>query len=254
MENGRKPPIAAKYLGGVSPRARGRQKQEAVLDWVYRWGHSTADIIRQVSGQQANGYAKRLTEKGFLRATKTESGSPKQYFTLTQSGLEDVERRAYDLHHYVEIDPYRLNQQQLRHYMLAQRATINAIDAGQIDDFLTERMTHEADTAGKKRPDVCWVMPDGSRWGIEIELSAKWDRRLDQFVFDICKAIVQKEYARFCVVTDSPAIEARYRQAFAQPQIPTWTKNGRGHWERSGAVNLPSWLPDHVTFMLIADF
>lgn len=254
MKESRKPPIAAEFLEGVSPRERGRQKQAAVLDWVYRWGHSTADIIRQVSGQQANGYAKRLTEKGLLRATKTESGSPKQYFTLTQSGLEDVERRAYDLHNYVEIDPYRVNQQQLRHYMLAQRATINAIDEDEIDDFLTERMTHAADTTGKKRPDVTWIMPNESRWGIEIELSAKWDRRLDQFVFDICNALANKEYARFCVVTDSHAIESRYRQAFAQSQIPTWTKNGRGHWEKTGAVNLPSELLDQVTFLFLEDF
>lgn len=254
MEYGRKPPVAAHYLNGISPRARGQQKQNTVLDWVYRWGHSTADVLRQVSGQQANGYAKRLSEKGLLRATKTASGTPKQYFTLTEAGLQDVERRAYDLHHYPELDPYRVNQQQIRHYMLAQRATINAIESDQIDDFLTERMTHEADTAGKKRPDVTWMLPDDSRWGIEIELSAKWERRLDQFVYDIYRALAQGSYNRFCVVTDSEAIQHRYQNAFAQSAIPVWGKNGRGHWERTNEVELPGWLPDHVTLMLITDY
>lgn len=254
MEYGKKPPIAAQYLNGVSPRARGLQKQNTVLDWVYRWGHSTADVIRQVSGQQANGYAKRLAEKGLLKATKTVTGSPKLYFTLTEAGLQDVERRAYDLYNYPELDQYRVNQQQIRHYLLAQRATMNALDTDQIDDFLTERMTHEADTAGKKRPDVTWLLPDESRWGIEIELSAKWERRLDQFVYDIYRALAQGSYSRFCVVTDSEAIQHRYEEAFCQASIPIWGKDSRGRWERNNEVELPDWLRDRVTLMLITDF
>lgn len=251
MEYGIKPPIAADFLNGQSPRARGRDKQARVLEWVYRWGHSTADVIRQVSAQQANGYAKRLVEKGFLRATKTASGMPKLYYTLTESGLQEVERHAVELHNYSELDPYRVNQQQIRHYLIAQRATITALQNDSIDDFRTERMTGEADTAGKKRPDVTWLLPDDSRWGVEIELTGKWGQRQDQFVYEIYRALVQGDYSRFCVVTDSMGLEARYRASFARESVSVWTKNDRGRWEIDNEVDLPAWLKDHVTFVLI---
>lgn len=251
MEYERHIPVAAHYLDGQSPRARGREKQSNVLEWVYRWGHSTAEILRLVSGQQANGYAKRLTEKGLLRATKTASGTPKFYYTLTESGLQEAERHTLQLNSYLELDPYRVNQQQIRHYRLTQQATITALQNGLITDFQTERMTGQADATGKKRPDVTWLLEGGKRWGVEIELSGKWERRQDQFVHEIYTALSQGEYERFCIVTDSPALEVRYRQAFESPSIPVWSKNDRGHWERINELELPAWLPKRLTFQLI---
>jgi hypothetical protein len=249
----KKPPVAADYLQGESPRQRGLYKRRLVLDWVYRWGHSTAPIIRQVSGQQANGYPKRLTEKALLRATRTASGTPQYYFTLTESGLQEAERHAVVINSYPEIDCYRVNQQQIRHYALAQQATINALDDELIEGYQTERQLGVADTAGKKRPDVVWLRSNGERWALEVELSSKWDRRLDQFVLEIYRALAQRTYQKFYVVTDSAAIRARYEAAFQAPSVDEWKKNDRGHWERTNTVPLPAWVQTRVGFLFIED-
>jgi len=68
------------------------------------------------------------------------------------------------------------------------------------------------------------------RIALEIELSAKWDRNLDDFILKIIRALKSSEgnipyVDRFIVVSDSPAIVERYKQAI-QPtsSFQTWTK------------------------------
>lgn len=259
-KNEKRTPTAADYLGGESPHARGEKKRRRVLGWVYRWGYSSAEIIRQVAGQQAKGYASGLVKKGWLVETKTESGLPRYTYTLSESGQQEAERLADELHRYPEADPYRINQQQIRHYLLAQQATVNALAAGTISDYRTERMFDEAgDKSGEKRPDVLWLLPTGQQIGVEIELSAKWDRRLNQFVLGIARALQHKtdkpaEYQRFAIVSDSPAIIRRY-QAAMQPgvDLPIWKKNQRAHWEVEKVIQVPAWLIERVDFQLIGD-
>ena len=70
----RVPPRASDYLNGDSPMKRAKDKLTRVLVWIYLHGFSTAEIIREVSGQKARGYAARLAKAGYLIETKTESG------------------------------------------------------------------------------------------------------------------------------------------------------------------------------------
>lgn len=252
-------PRASDYLGGESPRARGERKRRRVLNWVYRWGYSASEIVRQVAGQQAKGYASGLAKKGWFVETKTESGTPRFLYTLSRTGLQEAQRLSNDLLRYPEIDPYKINQQQIRHYLIAQQATGNALAAGTITDYKTERMFDEAgDKPGEKRPDVVWLLPNGEKIGVEIELSAKWDRRLNEFVFGIARALQRTtdkaEYQRFAIVTDSPAIARRYEAAM-QPgsDLPIWIKNKRGHWQIEKVIPVPAWLIERVDFHLLTD-
>ena len=257
-KNDKRTPRASDYLGDESPHARGERKRRRVLGWVYRWGYSSAEIIRQVAGQQAKGYAYGMVKKGWLVETKTESGMPRFTYTLSETGRQEAERLAEDLHRYPEADPYRINQQQIRHYLLAQQATVNALAAGAISDYRTERMFDDGgDRLGEKRPDVVWLLPSGQQVGVEIELSAKWDRRLHEFVLGIARALQAEsiesiEYQRFAIVTDSPAIARRYEAAM-QPgvELPIWRKNRRAHWEIDRVIQVPEWLIDRVDFVLL---
>ena len=56
----RVPPRASDYLNGDSPMKRAKDKLIRVLVWIYLHGFSTAEIIRQLSGQKARGYAARM--------------------------------------------------------------------------------------------------------------------------------------------------------------------------------------------------
>ncbi|MBU0593896.1 MAG: hypothetical protein KKH74_09190, partial [Gammaproteobacteria bacterium] len=139
----RRPPVAAKYLDGQSPTERSKEKRLRVLDWVYRWGWSSADIINTVSGQATKGYAAKMVRSGLLRETQTPSVHLKRFFTLTADGLAEIERHVAKLLPYPEIRPLKVRQELIRHQLFAQRLTIEHMKFGLVEKFFTERMYPE---------------------------------------------------------------------------------------------------------------
>jgi hypothetical protein len=255
--------LASSYLNGESPRARGEKKLRRCLDWLYRWGYSSGPVLTTVS-QAKQAIAGKMVKAGLVVATRTEAGgvtrgTPAFYYTLTQSGLEEAERMTEQLVRYPEADDrYRVNQGQLRHYLLAQSATAIAINAGAIIKYQTERQIDgEGDKVGIKRPDVVWTYPSGKQMAVEVELSAKWERKLDDFVLAIYRCLEPGEtgssrFERVTVITDSPAIKTRYEEA-VQPNKPIqiWEKNKRGHYAVTETILAPEWLVERVDFSVI---
>lgn len=251
------PPVASDYLDGESPRERGAKKQRRVLEWLFRWGYSSADLINRVSGQMKGGYAKGLVKKGLLIETETESGFPKNIYTLSESGLEEASVFSKELYPYKEIDPYKVNQFQIKHYLLAQKVTLDSIDNGIANDYETERMySQEGDKSGIKRPDVVWILKNGDKYAVEVELSAKWDRRLDEFVLGIYKALrstndAPAKYSRFAIATRSQNIIDRYKEALSPgANLKIWHKNSRQHWEVKEVEKVPDWLIKSIDFFM----
>ena len=251
-------PVAAHYLAVESPQQRHLKKRLDVIAWVHRWGYSSADLIRQVAGMKSGGFATSLVKKGWLVKTKTESGMPRFIYTLSKTGLQEAERRADQLFRYPELDPYRVNQLQIRHYLLAQDMTLFAFETRFIADYKTERMFDEAgDIAGQKRPDIVWERPDGKLAAIEIELSAKWDRRLDEFVRGLLRSLnpygrFPPKYVECLIVTDSPAIKRRYEAAMSLgAPLKTWEKKSSSQWVVTHRSVVPDWLLDHVRVYLV---
>jgi hypothetical protein len=240
---------------GKSPRQIGEEARLEVLNWIYRWGFSSATLIQKLLNRTAAGYAAKLTNQGWLASTRTESGVPKTYFTLSDTGLSTAERYATELLRYPEIDPYRVNQKLLRHSLIAQLSTINSISSGMTVEYLTERMLlANGIQHGEKLPDVVWKTASGISIALEIELSAKWERDLDQFILGVMRALdPEADYAprfdRFVVVSDSPAILKRYEAAM-QPRndLRLWKKNKRQHWEVTNTTPIPDWLRERVNF------
>jgi len=178
---------------GISPRTRGVEKQRTALDWIYRWGWTSPSVLDSVAGGVRSSLSSRLVKKGLLKSTKTESGGglkdiPMQILTLTELGCEEVERLRDDLIQY-ELNPYKIDQTKLRHDQLAQKATIAALNNKSIVDFKTPRELSARSEKNMKQPDVLWILAEGMRMGIEVELSAKWERKLDEFVYSCIKAL-----------------------------------------------------------------
>ena len=227
---------------GVSPRARGAEKTRLVLDWVYRWGWASPTTIEIVGGVKRSGLAARLVKNGLLQSTKTESGgavrgAPAHILTLTKAGLnsalkelvEDDELLDYDL------DAYKIRQDQLRHYELAQKATALNLSDGTIKDYKTESQTTKKSFSKIKQHDVIWINPDETKIGVEIELTPKHSRKLDEFVLSCLLSVKPKsdgsatQVDQIFVVTDVKAIQRRYRQAFkVGERVMLWTKNKAG--------------------------
>ena len=248
---------AALSATGKSPRQIGHESRLMVIDWIYRWGYTSAEVIQVLLGRTSGGYLKRLAKQGWLSSTKTKSGIPSVFFTLTEQGLEEAEHRATSLYRYPEIDPYRVDQAKIRHYLIAQLLTANALKAVGVVSYETERMfIGEGEQSVIKRPDVVWIT-SSSRLAGEIELSAKWSRDLDDFVLSIIRALeptgnTPAKYSRFFIASDSQAIIDRYRTAMKPgATVHAWTKTERGHWAAGKAINVPDWLIQKVDFQLI---
>ncbi len=251
----------ATRLGGLSPRARGEEKVAEALDWIYRWGWASPQTVDSLSGAKRRGLGARLVRHGLLVATRTQAGGaghgvPSLILTLSPTGQAEVERHRTNLLPY-NRDPYKIRQDQLRHYELAQRATAGSLLNGAITSFKTELETAQRSAAGQKQPDVEWTFPSGIKAGVEVELTAKWARDLDQFILACLRSLASTEEkpARFdliILVTDSPAIRKRYLQAFEPGRLfHRWQKNSRGHWETTGTSTVPNWATEKVLCKLI---
>lgn len=243
---------------GKSPRELGKESRLKILEWIYQWGFTSSSVGQLLLGRTSGGYLKKLSNQGWLVSTKTKSGVPASYFTLSQMGIQDAERHANILCKYSEIDPYKVDQSKIRHYLIAQSSTVNALKVGLITDYETERMFGVGgDKLGVKRPDVVWVTTAGHRYGIEVELSAKWERHLDDFVLKVIRALKSNgdnilEFSRFVIVSDSPAIINRYSTAMQSGQpLSIWEKSDRGHWVVQKTIRVPDWLISRVDFKLI---
>ena len=242
---------------GASPRKISLESRMTIINWIYFWGYTSSSIIQDRLGKSSGGYGNKLAAQGWLNATKTESGIPRVYFTLTEMGLQEAERFAPELYRYPESDPYKVNQKLLRHNLLAQKITVEAIRTGLVSSFETERMfAQDGDKSGVKRPDVVLVTTNNLRIGIEVELSAKWSRDLDDFVLGILRALDtsthKSHYSRFTVASDSPAIIDRYKKAMVPgARLNIWVKNQRNHWVVDKTISVPDWLIQKVDFKLI---
>ncbi len=251
----------ATRLGGLSPRARGEEKVAEALDWIYRWGWASPQTVDSLSGAKRRGLGARLVRHGLLVATRTQAGGaghgvPSLILTLSPTGQAEVERHRTNLLPY-NRDPYKIRQDQLRHYELAQRATAGSLLNGAITSFKTELETAQRSAAGQKQPDVEWTFPSGIKAGVEVELTAKWARDLDQFVLGCLSSLASSEerparYGLIVLLTDSPAIRKRYLQAFEPGRsFNRWQKNVRGHWEAVSKATVPDWVTDKILCKLI---
>lgn len=250
----------AEALAGRSPRKAGQDKVRQALDWVYRWGYSSATILDGLSGAKRRGLAARLVTQGLLKATNVEGGGlnglPHRILTLTALGLSDVERWRETLLPY-ELDASRYRQNKVRHYMLAQKATAQRLAEGTLADFATEKELWEQSLAveGYKQPAVLWRMKSGEKVGVEVELLAKFGPKLDMFVLACLNNLSTSENgapARFdqvVVISDSPVILKRYKAAFEPgAAYSTWKKDERSRWAKAGAQKVPDWIKVKLYF------
>lgn len=234
----RKTPRVGDYLGDMSPNQRAHEKAEMAVQWVYEWGVTTDALLCQVVGQERRGYASFLTTKGLLVRTPTESGGfqrgvPKYFYTLSEAGVAAAERHALPLR-YPELNTGKVVQRLLRHNLVAQQITCDLMPRLVGQKYFSERRLATRMAGKLKRPDAVVVMHD-HKIAVEIELSAKWDRDLDQFISGMIALLAEEDESSrvdgFIILSDSKAIIERYKQAI-QPgtQLRLWEKDQMGKW------------------------
>jgi hypothetical protein len=246
--------LAAAALGDKSSRQVGREKDLSALLWVYFWGWSSPSVLDFYASPGRRGVAARLVKKGFLSEHVTNSGkikgSPDKVLTLTRDGVSEVEAFLAEdqLLAYPSSGEKIIAWNQLRHDLLTQKYTAQSLKNGTIAGFLTPRQTSRKSDKNAKQHDAIWIFRDQKKMGIEVELSAKWDRDLDDFVRKcIFSASKNGQVDAIGILSQSQAIIDRYKSALrvgASYQI--WEKNTSGKWYVKQTRTVPEWFSNVI--------
>lgn len=249
---------AQDFMDLPNPAAQGQANKAMALMWVYVWIYSTPAILQLLLRHQGMSWSTSSVAAGWLRKTGITARERIKVLTLSEMGLAWVQARSSLLLKYAELDPHRMSPFTIHHGLLAQRLTVHEARAGRISSYQTERMLAARSEPGVKQPDVVWTTKAGERVGVEVELTAKWDRRFDEFVLKTIKALTPEDddergkVDRVLITTTSPAILKRYRLAFGSGQpYRTWRESVTGKSGAASIEHVPSWVQDKVHFRLV---
>ncbi|MDH6303304.1 hypothetical protein M2128_002251 [Polynucleobacter sphagniphilus] len=243
-------------LGGLSPTAFGLKRDLKLLEWIRNWGYTSKAILQKLAETTRHGTSARLVKRGWIEETPTPTGLPIQsYLTLTALGLHESEQRAEKLHHYPFLQSQKVRHNKIRHDLVAQKFTLDALLKGVIIRYETELMTQEKSLPGTKQPDCTFIIqnpsagldgaPSTITYAVEVELSRKWDRDFDDFRIKIIRAIQAGKYSSFHLVTDIKAIKKAYEEGMlAGTKIPLWEISSKvNKWVQTGKyATVPDWI------------
>jgi hypothetical protein len=249
---------AQDYMDLPNPAAQGRANKEQALMWIYVWVYSTPAILQLLLRHQGMSWSTGAVASGWLRKTGVTTRERIKVLTLSEMALAWVQARSNLLLKYAELDPHRMSPYTIHHGLLAQRLTVHEARAGRIDSYQTERMLAARSEPGVKQPDMVWTTKAGERVAVEVELTAKWDRRLDEFLLKNIKAMTpeagneRQRVDRVLITTTSPAILKRYRMAFGSGQpYRVWRDSINGKSVNGSIEQVPTWVQDQVHFRLV---
>lgn len=253
-------------LQGRTTRQAGRDKDLCALNWIYRWGWSTLGIVDLIASPGRRGVAARLVKRGWLSSHPTTAGVgikgvPLEVVVLTQDGVSEVESdlSESDLIPYSSKPELTIPWHQLRHDCLVQLWTARRLAAKKIKSFSTPREISSQSLSGIKQPDAIWTISANAKnmsIAVELELTAKKDRELDQTILALLKA-VQPEigsalpgpYDAVVLLSHSQAILDRYRRVLSSgAPLTIYERDSSRHWKASGTTKVPDWTKGRFFF------
>jgi len=253
-----------KRLG--SPTEIQEHNLRKVLDWLYRWGYSSAELISKMLGRANLSHARRLEKQRWIRSVTVKGYQT--YFVLTDNGLAEAIKNysvLQDIQGHsasrftTELlsNPVRVNLPNLYHDLIVQSETIAALQKGFIIDYLTPRMyDFKGAYALNNLPNAIFVYETlneqkkivNKMLGIEIELIPKSRERFDLFITEMLDDVQTQRLNRYKIISPSQAILNRYAQALKPGnKVKMWKSHGKGKFEYIGKTHtVQSWVPTYI--------
>lgn len=256
-------------LAGRTTREVGREKDLEALRWVYRWGWSSPSIVDMVASPGRRGVCARLRRRGLLVAHPTPSGGgikgvPAEVVLLTEDGVAEVEAELPEsaILPYPGSDGRAVPWHQLRHDCLVQLWTARKLSSGTISGYSTPReLMGRPSAAAVKQPDAVWRLASGGlAVGVELELTAKKDRELNQAALAILQAVhpgseakAKGPYDAVAILSHSQALLDRYRRLLTPgATITRYERSPDRHYKPAGTVKVPDWARGRVLLEKVA--
>lgn len=246
-------PNAKDYLNGVSPIEQSKIKKRRVCRWCLNHGAMSADLIKSVAGQKSNGLAKQYVNCGLLIETRTKSGTPRFFYTLTQPG-EDLANcyASYQMDYNKYRSPLKISQANFDHDFQVQKLSLLAISQFGMK-YVSQAQLSIRHTTGVKVPDALWIDANKIKIAIEVEYSQKFGRILDNTISAMIQSLIDHEYDCYYFFVRSTVIQTNYLAAMqGGRELNRYVKNDKNRWVKDleGARIIPDWFVDRVFFML----
>lgn len=242
-------------LATCSPLERGRQKDMAALLWLCRWGWSTATTTDLAITKQ-RGVVKRLVDRKLIAYHPTE-GMREMYYParlamITKKGYEYL-GQEHDLSAMRRPTLENVPTHQLLHDHAVQFWTAKKISEGVIKDYITPRELARKSTNGRKQPDCIWIMPDGSKMGLELELTHKKAYEKENMVTKMQRLLENGTVDSIIIVTRSKATaEAFQKLIWPGTRRSLWVMNNQRKFILTATeYEAPPWLIDKITIELL---
>lgn len=217
---------------GKSPRQKGEERDRQALNWIYRWGWSTPTIIDHLSGAKGRGLTSRLIKNKLIIKTEVENARIPYILTLTKNGLEEALSHASRQLPY-ELNPTKYRNDQHYHYDLAQKITVHFLNKDGIIKFRTEKESNEISERYIKQHDIVFILKNDKRIGVEVELTGKWGRKFDEFIYSCLNALKREKIDKIFIVSTKASIVIRYYNAFSVgSHFYIWGRNDSGNYTR----------------------
>lgn len=256
--------LEAAKASGKTPQQVGHERALQALRWVHLFGWSTASLLEQLVSTNRGGLAAKLVKQGLLKKHLSPGGggikgTPLAVLTLTAAGEAYVTRYADSID---ELNTYSpsIGWAQLRHDCLVQQLAIQALAAANGPmRIISDREARSRGIAGKIH-DLVLIEDAGDtriRTFIEVELTPKKGRELDNFVLGCCNSMLKAENAgdevALHIYSDSPALLRHYKQRLAaNAKFHTWKRDNSGHYVKSDEWQVPARHSSNFYFHLIS--
>jgi hypothetical protein len=214
---------ARSSLIGTNPRERGYEKQRIALDWIYRWGWSSEDVLHKLTGSGASKISNLLIENKLILSTPNDrcnvfKDAPAHLLTLTETGLEAAERDCEYLIRY-EIKPSKLKANTIVKENICQMLTAKEVFKKSINEFQTSREFLEKSSKKERQHDVIWGFDDKTNVGVEVALSINIEQDFNKILKSCLESLgeevnTNKEINKIIIYIDSIKTSDKFEKYF----------------------------------------
>lgn len=245
--------LALRKKTGLTSHQIHEQKIKNFCNWIYKWGWSSTVFLDEMLEGTKRGFTKKMIKKGLAVSHANErisftKGWPNDFVTLTRMGIEYLQQFddiEIDLE-YPKNGLSLVNINQTRHDLLCQKYIFKKRkelenlhgDLEQFEfDYKTSRMIrNKKSEEGIKEPDIIMIL-NGDIIAIEIELTIKKDRELDQFCSLIIRSLQKNEYDEIHIISSNSIIN-KYSKVLhdINAKVSVWRMKENRTWFKTDKV------------------
>lgn len=223
-----------------SPTKRAAEKQADVFDWLLHYHYSTIPLLMQRLGLKSRHnvqYFKKLIGRDLLRTVEVPFMKD-DLVMLTRVALQLADDPDFVAGLY-NPDPSKINLTTVPHDLSVQKAVLNRLP--DLVSHVPERLLVRAGESRIKIPDAV-VSEDGAHLvAIEVELTAKTDKRMFMALTDHLRAMRDARYHSVNYVFSKPSLLGYYKERFDRPEWPVYRYNvQKRRWTETNKNFTPS--------------